>query len=409
MPENRTLSRFVVVGAGHAGGQAAARLRQNGHEGEILVLGEEAFPPYQRPPLSKQYLAGEMPIERVLLRPEAFYAGKSIDLKLETRVAAVERAEKRVKLESGELIAYDKLLLATGGRARKLPLPGVVHPAIHYLRSISDVDAIRAKAVESARLVIVGGGYIGLEVASVGVKLGVEVTVLEMEPRVLARVTSERMSAYYQALHEGRGVRIVTGAHAEAFEDHGSGVRIECAGGQTFDADLVIIGAGILPNVELAEAAGIACDNGILVDERCQTSDASIYAAGDCSNHPNALLGRRLRLESVPNAMEQARVAADNMCGREASYAAIPWFWSDQYELKLQMAGFSAAADEEVVRGEPADNAFAVFYLKSGRIIAVESVNNAREFMAARKLIESGKAVDTAMLADAGTPLQTLL
>ena len=409
------MNRFVIVGAGHAGGQAAARLRQNGHEGEVVIVGEEAFPPYQRPPLSKQYLAGEMPLERVLLRPESFYQDKGIDLKLNQRVRQIDRTGKRIKLESGESLAYDKLLLATGGRARKLPLPGSDHPAIHYLRGIGDVDAIRAKAGEGARLVIVGGGYIGLEVASVSAKLGIEVTVLEMESRVLARVTSERMSAYYQALHEGRGVKIVTGARAASFEappaassDERS-VRINCADGQTFDADLVIIGAGIVPNVELAEEADLECDNGVIVDERCRTSDADIYAAGDCTNHPNALLGRRLRLESVPNAMEQARVAADNMCGREAHYAALPWFWSDQYELKLQMAGFSTGAEQEVVRGDPQENAFAVFYLRGGKVIAVESVNSAREFMAARKLIESGKAVQGEQLSDVNTPLQSLL
>lgn len=398
-----------MIGAGHAGGQAAARLRQSGHEGEIVVIGEESFAPYQRPPLSKQYLSGEMPIERVLLRPENFYADKSIDLKLDTRVTGIERGARRITCDNGESMTYDKLLLATGGRARRLPLPGADHQAIHYLRGIGDVDAIRARVREGGRLVIVGGGYIGLEVASVGIKLGLEVTVLEMEPRVLARVTSTRMSAYYQALHEGRGVKIVTSARAEAFAALGDGVRIECADGTTHDADLVIIGAGIVPNVELAEAAGIACDNGILVDERCQTHDADIFAAGDCTNHPNPLLGRRLRLESVPNAMEQARVAADSMCGLDAEYAAIPWFWSDQYELKLQMAGFSTGAEQEIVRGDPATNAFAVFYLQADKIIAVESVNSAREFMAARKLIESGKAVNAKLLADTDTPLQKLL
>ena len=403
------MSRIVIVGGGHAGGQAAARLRQNGYEGEVLLIGEEPFPPYQRPPLSKQYLAGEMPVERVFLRPEAFYADKSIDLRLGTRVARIDRAEKQVTLASGEAISYEKLLLATGGRARTLSLPGADHRAVHYLRGISDVDAIRAKVSAGARLVIVGGGYIGLEVASVAAKLGVEVTVLEMEPRVLARVTSERMSAYYEALHRGRGVNIVTGARASAFKDLGDAVAVECADGQSFEAEITIIGAGIVPNVELAQEARLECDNGIIVDERCQTSDPDIYAAGDCTNHPNALLGRRLRLESVPNAMEQARVAADNLCGMHAEYAALPWFWSDQYELKLQMAGFSSGADEEIVRGEPEANAFAVFYLQAGQIIAVESVNSARDFMAARKLIESGKTVDARQLADVDTPLQSLL
>ena len=403
------MNAFVVVGGGHAAGQAVARMRQNGYEGEIILIGEEPYVPYQRPPLSKQYLAGELPIERVLLRPARFYADKGIRLRLGERVASIDLAARRVLLEDGECVSYSKLLLATGARARRLALPGCDHPAIHYLRGIQDVDAIREKVFPGARLAIVGGGYIGLEVASVGIKLGVEVTVLEMESRVLARVTSERMSAYYETLHSGRGVMIITGARAVGFSEANKGVRIECSDGQAREADIVIIGAGIVPNVELAEEAGLACDNGILVDESCATSDPNVFAAGDCTNHPNPLLGRRLRLESVPNAMEQARVSADNMCDTPASYAAIPWFWSDQYELKLQMAGFSAGADEEVARGDPKENAFAVFYLKSGRVQAVESVNSAREFMAARKLIESGKQVEASKLSDPSTPLQALL
>ena len=398
-----------MVGGGHAAGQAVARMRQNGYQGEITLIGDEAYVPYQRPPLSKQYLAGELPIERVLLRPPQFYADKRIALKLGQRVESLDAQAKSIKLTTGETLDYDKLLLATGGRARRLPLPGAECAAIHYLRDIRDVDSIRGKVFSGAKLVIVGGGYIGLEVASAGTKLGVEVTVLEMESRVLARVTSARMSAYYEHLHAGRGVRIVTGARAARFEELGERVRVHCADGKAFEADIVIIGAGILPQIELAEAAGLACENGILVDEHCATSDPDIYAAGDCTNHPNPLLGRRLRLESVPNAMEQARVCADNMCAKPATYAAIPWFWSDQFELKLQMAGFSTGADEEVQRGDAAENAFAVFYLKSGQIIAVECVNTPREFMAARKLIESGKQVSARQLADLNTPLQQLL
>ncbi len=398
-----------MVGGGHAAGQAVARMRQNGYEGKIVLIGDEAYVPYQRPPLSKQYLAGELPLERVLLRPEQFYADKQVDLRLGQRVQSIDAKDKTLTLNGGGTLAYEKLLLATGGRARRLPLPGVEHPAIHYLRDIRDVDSIRAKVFSGAKLVIVGGGYIGLEVASVGTKLGVEVTVLEMEPRVLARVTSERMSSYYEKLHVGRGVRIVTGARAVGFGDLGERVRVQCSDDQGFDADIVIIGAGILPQIELAEESGLACDNGIVVDERCATSNPDIFAAGDCTNHPNPLLGRRLRLESVPNAMEQARVSADNMCDKPAAYATIPWFWSDQYELKLQMAGFSAGADEEVVRGDLEKDTFAVFYLKSGQIIAVESVNTPREFMAARKLIESGKQVNIKQLADSQNPLQTLL
>ncbi len=403
------MSAIIIVGGGQAAGQAVARIRQNGYAGKLTLIGDEPHAPYQRPPLSKQYLAGEMGIDRVLLRPTQFYADKQVELRLGERVESIDPGAKTVILAGGDQLGYNKLLLATGGRARRLPLPGSEHASVHYLRSIQDVDRIRARMVEGANLVIIGGGYIGLEVASVATRLGVKVTVLEMEPRVLARVTSERMSAYYEHLHTSRGVQIVTNARATSLADLGERVKVCCADGRGFDADLVIIGAGIVPEIALAEQAGLACSNGIIVDERCRTSDPDIHAAGDCTNHPNPLLKRRLRLESVPNAMEQARVCADNMCDKPASYAAIPWFWSDQYELKLQMAGFSAGADEEVQRGDPADNAFSVLYLESGSIIAVESVNNPREFMAARKLIENATPVRVQELMNSQLPLQTFI
>ncbi|MDZ7670489.1 MAG: FAD-dependent oxidoreductase [Gammaproteobacteria bacterium] len=400
------MAAMVIVGAGHAAGQAAASLRQEGFDGEIVIIGDEPHIPYQRPPLSKQYLAGEQGIERVYLRPAKFYEDKNVTVRTGERVDRIDTKAGTVTTDKGETIPYDKLLLATGGRPRRLTIPGHDLRGIHYLRGIDDVDGIRQEMAPKRKLVIVGGGYIGLEVAAVAVEAGLEVHVLEMEQRILQRVTTERMSAYYRQLHESRGVHIHTGAAVTAFTGSGHVEGVLC-GDQEFPADIVIIGIGIIPNTEVAQAAGIDCDNGILVDDHCRTSATDVFAAGDCTNHPNALLNRRLRLESVPNAMEQARVAAANMCGGDKTYASIPWFWSDQYELKLQMVGFSADGDNEVVRGEMADDKFAVFYLDGTTLVAADAVNSPKEFMICKQLI--GKAVDAARLADPDTDLKALL
>jgi len=400
------MAAMVIVGAGHAAGQAAASLRQEGFDGEIVIIGEEPHIPYQRPPLSKQYLAGEQGIERVYLRPAKFYEDKNVTVRTGERVDRIDTTAKAVTTDQGETISYHKLLLATGGRARHLTIPGHDLRGIHYLRGIDDVDGIRQEMAPKRKLVIVGGGYIGLEVAAVAVEAGLEVHVLEMEQRILQRVTTERMSEYYRQLHESRGVHIHTGAAVTSFTGSGHVEGVLC-GDQEFPADIVIVGIGIIPNTEVAQAAGIECDNGILVDDHCRTSAADVFAAGDCTNHPNALLNRRLRLESVPNAMEQARVAAANMCGGDKTYASIPWFWSDQYELKLQMVGFSADGDTEVVRGDMAADKFAVFYLDGGTLVAADAVNNPKEFMICKQLV--GKAVDAARLADPDTDLKTLL
>ncbi len=402
------MTAMVIVGAGHAAGQAAASLRQEGYDGDIVIIGDEPHIPYQRPPLSKQYLAGEHGLEKVYLRPARFYEDKGVSVKTGVHVDAIDTAEKTVTTDAGETIGYDKLLLATGGRPRRLTIPGYDLRGIHYLRGIDDVDSIREEMAPGRKLVIVGGGYIGLEVAAVAVEHGLEVHVLEMEQRILQRVTTERMSAYYHQLHESRGVHIHTGAAVTAFKGSGHVAGVICGDdGEEYPADIVIVGIGIIPNTEVAQAAGIECSNGIVVDDHCRTSAPDVFAAGDCTNHPNALLDRRLRLESVPNAMEQARVAASNMCGGDKTYASIPWFWSDQYELKLQMVGFSADGDVEVVRGEPDANQFAVFYLKDGRLVAADAVNSPKEFMVCRQLV--GKPVDAAALADPDTDLKTLL
>ena len=400
------MAGMVIIGAGHAAGQAAASLRQEKYTGPITIIGDEAHLPYQRPPLSKAYLSGSQEVDRVYLRAERFYQEKEIDLKLSTRAAAIDPDAKAVELEDGSKIDYDKLLISTGSRPRLLSIPGSDLGGIHYLRTIDDVDGIRADMHEGANLVIVGGGYIGLEVAAVGVEQGLNVHVLEMEDRILQRVTTPTMSKYYDELHRGRGVQIHTNTGVTGFSGDAKVQKVMC-GDTEFAADMVIVGIGIVPNIELAEAAGIICDNGIVVDDHCQTSNPDIYAAGDCTNHPNALLDRRLRLESVPNAMDQARTSASNMLGGDKSYAAIPWFWSDQYELKLQMVGFSADGNREVLRGDMASNQFAVFYLKDNTVVAADTVNSPKEFMLCKQLV--GKEADSAVLADSTSDLKSLL
>lgn len=400
------MSGVLIVGAGHAAGQAAASLRQEGYAEPITVLGDEPYIPYQRPPLSKQYLSGEQGIERVYLRPEKFYADKDITLETGVTVTAIDPKAGTATTDDGRQYPYDQLILATGSRPRRLTIDGADLPGIHYLRTIEDVDRIRSEMGPGKRIVIVGGGYIGLEVASVCIASDMEVHVLEMEDRILKRVTTEAMSAYYHQLHAGRGVHLHVSTQVSGFAGTDRVEAVLC-GEQRFPADLVIIGIGIIPNVELAEAAGIDCDNGIRVDDHCRSSAPNVFAIGDCSNHPNPTLNRRLRLESVPNAMDQARVTAANICGKEKIYDAVPWFWSDQYELKLQMVGFSTDGDTQIMRGDPADNQFAVFYLKEGKVVAADAVNSAKEFMICKQLI--GKPVDAAVLADPATDLKTLL
>ena len=398
---------FVIVGGGHAAGQAAASLRQEGYEGALVIVADEPHIPYQRPPLSKQYLAGEQGLDRVYLRAEKFYADKSVDVRMSARVAGIDRGAKTLALEDGGHVPYEKLLLATGARPRMLDLAGADLPGIHYLRTIADSDAIKADLVPGRRLAVVGGGYIGLEVASVATKAGLSVAVVEMEDRILQRVTTPAMSEFYRKLHDGAGVAIHTGARAEAFVGTDAVTAVRCTDGSEIPADIVVVGVGILPNVELAADAGLACGDGIVVDERCGTADPDILAAGDCTNHPNALLDRRLRLESVPNAMEQARVAAANMLGKDRVYASVPWFWSDQYDLKLQMVGFSGDGDTTVTRGDPEARRFAVFHLRDGVLVAADAVNSPREFMACRQLV--GKRVDGTQLADPLVDLKTLI
>lgn len=401
--------KIVIVGAGHCAGQLAARLRAEGFEGEVVLVGEEPHLPYQRPPLSKQFIAGEVDVERVHLRPADFYASANVELMLGTRVTAIDRGAHTIALTDGRGIDYDNLVLATGARPRELQVPGVRLAGIDYLRHLDQAEALRAHLRPGARLAIVGGGYIGLELAAVAVKKGMTVSVLEMEPRLMNRVVAESVSEFYRRLHSDAGVDVRTAARVVAFEGDERVQRVVLEGGEAIDVDRVTIGIGVVPNVELAVAAGLAAANGIVVDEHGRTEDPDIYAAGDCSNHPSSLYGRRVRLESVHNAMAQAKVVAANLCGKTSVYDEVPWFWSDQYDTKLQIAGLSEGFDETVVRGDIDSGSFTVFYLEDGVVIAADTVNSMPDHMACRTLVAKKARIAADVLADASVALKGLV
>ncbi|MCI4675212.1 NAD(P)/FAD-dependent oxidoreductase [Candidatus Mycolicibacterium alkanivorans] len=398
----------LVVGGGQAGGQAVASLRSNGFDGRIVLIGAESVLPYQRPPLSKAFLAGSLPVERLFLRPPAFYEKARVDVMLGVCVTGMDINQRQVTLDDGRELEFDRLVLATGGRPRPLSCPGADSPILHYLRTVADVEGIRAKLRPGARLVLIGGGYIGLEIAAVAAKLGLMVTVVEAEPTVLARVTCPDVAQFFEAEHRRAGVTIRCATTVTGIEQVGSAARVLTADGESFDADLVIAGIGLLPNVELASAAGLTCDNGIVVDELCETSEPGIYAAGDCTQHPSEVYGCRLRLESVHNAIEQAKTAAAAICGSAKPYRQVPWFWSDQYDLKLQTAGLNRGYDQVVLRGDPDTRSFAAFYLHDGRMLAVDAINRPIEFMAAKSLIAERAVIDGERLADERIPVQAL-
>lgn len=403
------MDNVVVVGAGHGAGQVAATLRQKKFAGRITLLGEERWFPYQRPPLSKKFLAGELPAERLHFKPQSFYAEQQIEVHTGKRVAALDRHARTVRASSGETFSYDRLVLATGGRPRVLDVPGAGLAGVHYLRGISDVERIRADIAHAKRIGIVGAGYIGLEVAAVCARLGLGVTVIEMESRVMSRVVSPELSTFYQDVHRTHGVELLlsTGVRGFTGQDRVDGILLEPQA--LLPVDLVVIGIGIVPNVELAADCGLDIDNGIVVDDHCRTGDPNIYAVGDCTNHPNALFGRRVRLESVHNALEQARIAAGNICGDDSTYSEVPWFWSDQYDLKLQIAGLSQGYDEVVIRGMPASQSFACLYLRDGALICVDAVNCPKDFMQSKPLIAAHVRLDPRRLADTAVPLKEMI
>ena len=399
------MTKVLIIGAGHAGGTVAALLRQYGHEGPIMLAGEEPAPPYQRPPLSKAWLKGEADLEALLLRPESFYVEQGIELRTGVTATAIDAAAKTVSFADGAVETYDALILATGSTARKLAIPGADRPELLELRTLADAERLKAALGPGKRLAVVGGGYVGLEAAASARALGAKVVVIERMDRVLARVASETLSAFFTAYHRAHGVEVLTSAEVTAFE--ADGVRL--ADGRLIAADAVLVGVGALARDGLARTAGLACDNGVVVDETARTSDPAIWAIGDMTFRPVPVHGgRRHRLESVPNALEQAKQAATAILGRPGPTPEAPWFWSDQYEIKLQIAGLSEGADRQVVRGDPATGSFAVFHLEGDHILCVEAVNAPAEFMAGRLLIVKGAPVDLAKLADPSVSMKAV-
>jgi 3-phenylpropionate/trans-cinnamate dioxygenase ferredoxin reductase component len=405
MPET-----IAIVGAGHTAVQAVDSLRRDGFAGRLVVVGDEPGLPYQRPPLSKKFLSGELPLERLALKPASFYDTHRVELHLGRPVESIALARRELVIAPGEVIGYDRLLLTTGSVPRHLTVPGHELAGIHYLRSSADVDRIRAGLVPGARVVIVGGGYIGLEVAATCRQLGHEVDVLEMSDRVMNRVVAPEVSAFFAEEHARAGVRIHIGTLVSAFAPRvgapGRVGRVETMEGPSYPADVVIVGVGVLPNVGLAAKAGLACENGIAVDEFLRTSDPAVWAAGDCTNHPIPRYHRRIRLESVDNAFEQAKTASANMLGGSIVHDRIPWFWSDQYDLKLLIVGLNFDYDRVVVRGDPATRAFSCCYLRGTELLAMDCVNNAKDYMAAKKLIAERVHCDPARLADPAVALR---
>lgn len=397
---------IVIVGAGQAGAQAVASLRSEGFAGEITMIGDEPFAPYQRPPLSKTYLNGTMERERLFLKPDAFYAEAHCELILGVAATRIDRASKSLILSDGRSLQYGKLLLATGSRVRKIPVPGAELSGIHYLRGIADVDALREAFQKVKHLAIVGGGYIGLEVAAVGRKAGLEVTVFEALDRVMARAVSKPISDFYEMVHTEAGVKLLLNTGVERFEGDGKLQAIRAAG-KLNPAEVALVGIGIGPNVELARDAGLQCDDGIVVDNACRTDDQNIFAAGDCTKHTGRE-GLPIRLECVQNAIDQAKHAALAMVGKPANYREVPWFWSDQYDLKLQIAGLIRPTDTIVMRGDPATRKFAVFHLRDRMIAAVEAVNAAPEYLMGKKLIAEGRPIDPARLCDLSIPMKSI-
>jgi 3-phenylpropionate/trans-cinnamate dioxygenase ferredoxin reductase component len=398
--------RIVIIGAGQAAAQAVASLRAEGFSGTLTLVGDEIYPPYQRPPLSKTYLAGTFERERLFLKPDAFYAEAKCELILGARATHIDRGNRCVTLNDGRTLSYDKLLLTTGSRVRRIPIAGADLDGVHYLRDIADVDRLRPNFEKGARLAVVGGGYIGLEVAAVAVKQGLEVDVFEAMDRVMARAVSTDVSAFYERVHTDAGVRLHLRTGVDAIEGKGKVEAIR-AGGASHKCDFVLIGIGIVPNEELARAAGLGCDDGIVVNEFAETGDPKIFAAGDCTRHIGRD-GHPVRLESVQNAIDQAKHVALAMMGKHTPYKEVPWFWSDQYDLKLQIAGLAWPNDRTVLRGDPASRKFAVFHLREGRVAAVEAVNAAPEYLVGRKLIAEGKVVAPEKLADTAIPMKNI-
>jgi 3-phenylpropionate/trans-cinnamate dioxygenase ferredoxin reductase subunit len=400
----------LIVGAGHGGAQAALSLRQFKFAGSIGLLGDEPEPPYERPPLSKDYFAGEKSFERILIRPVAQWAQRQVELLPGRRVTGVDAAAHRVTLADGTGIGYGSLVWATGGSPRRLPCPGNALSGVHAVRTRADVDAILKQLPATQRVVVIGGGYIGLEAAAVLSKFGKQVTLLEAQNRVLARVAGEPLCRFYEHEHRAHGVDVRLGVQVTALEGTDGRVSaVRLADGTMLGADLVIVGIGIVPAVEPLTSAGAAGGDGVDVDAQCRTSLPDVFAIGDCARHENAFAGgARIRLESVQNAADQATVVAKTLVGTGEPYHAVPWFWSNQYDLRLQTVGLSAGHDAHVIRGDPAQRSFSIIYLKHGRVVALDCVNAARDFVQGRALVAQGLVLPLDRLADASVPLKEL-
>lgn len=402
---------ILIVGAGHGGAQSAIALRQAGFAGPVTMVGRDVEAPYERPPLSKEYLARDKPFERIMIRPVQFWADKGVDLRLGVSVVKVDPAAHLAILSDGTQISYGALIWAAGGDPRRLSCPGAELVGIHYVRDKADADRMMAELDAGARNVaVIGGGYIGLEAAAVLTKLGCKVTLLEALDRVLARVAGEDLSRFYEVEHRSHGVDLRTGAMVEEILGDGTRVTgVKLVDGSIVPADMVVVGIGIVPAVGPLIEAGAAGANGVDVDEYCRTSLPDIYAVGDCAAHANAFAGGAvIRLESVQNANDMATTAAKAICGNPRPYHALPWFWSNQYDLKLQTAGLSMGHDTTVLRGDPASRSFSVIYLKDGRFIAIDCVNAVKDYVQARKLIEAGANISPEALSDASVALKTL-
>ncbi len=404
------IKRVIIIGAGQAGAEAAQRLRQGGFAGDITLIGEEAAAPYQRPPLSKKYLAGELSMDRLLLRPASVYAEENISLLSPVRAVWIDRASKRVRLEGGRELPFDALVLATGARPRKLPLAGADLEGVHLFRTAADVDAIRERFNAGAKLIVVGAGYIGLEVAAVARQHGLEVTVVETAVRPLARVTSPEVAGFFLDEHTRQGVRFVLGGQPAMIKGQAHVTGVALTDGAELPADLVISGIGISPETTLAQQCNLAIDNGIVTDRECRTSDPNIFAIGDCARRPMSYYSDRLqRLESVHNAIEGGRIVAAAILGQGAYVEETPWFWSDQYDLKLQIAGLFQDYDHVVFRGAMQARAFAAFYYKGERLIAVDAVNRPGEFLGVKALIQRNQTVAPGDIEDMSRPMKELV
>lgn len=399
----------VILGAGQAAAQAAQSLRQSGYQAPVAVLGDELFAPYQRPPLSKAYLLGEMSAVHLELKPADFWSSLQVRLNLGARAERIDRSARTVTLTDGATVPYETLILALGARARTLPLPGADLQGVVTLRTLADADALQQELKAASKVVVVGGGFIGLEIAAAARKFGTAATVLEAAPRLMARTGGRVLSDFYAAEHRAHGVDIRLATPPHAFEGERRVRSVLLADGSRLEADLVVVGVGALPNAEIAQSAGLEVADGIVTDAAGRTGDPAIYAVGDCASSISPIYGRRMRLESVQNAIDGAKAAAAAIAGTAPPPAAAPWNWSDQYDLKLQIAGVSTGFDREVVRGDPASRAFAVFYFAGARLLGCDAVNAPAEFVVARQLIARGETLDSSALVDASRPMKSFL